>query len=164
MPRFQCIAVSYNRLAHTNLLAELVYPSAQQMEVIAFNAFVDVLSQKLWIIQSLLAWKICCDSSFAMSPKALCCHTWVSFWFKLFIPVFCLIQSWAFSGCVSLDSPHRTVAKWSSQLSGCNFYFLKFCLLTSLDSHIHSLLHGNPITPLTPLYYYPLTNYTSRQE
>ena len=108
------------------------------MEVIAFNAFVDVLSQKLWIIQSLLAWKICCDCSFAMSPKALCCHTWVSFWFKLFIPVFCLIQSWAFSGCVSLESPHRTVAKWSSQLSGHNFYFFKFRLLTSLDSHMHT--------------------------
>ena len=43
-----------------------------------------------------------------------------------------------------------------STLSGRNFSLFKFRLLTSQDSHVHSLSHGNPITPLTPLYLYPL--------
>ena len=48
-------------------------------------------------------------------------------------------------------------------MSGRNFSFLKFRLLTSQDSHAHSLSHGNPNTPLTPLYFYPLTIHTSRR-
>ena len=36
---------------------------------------------------------------------------------------------------------------------GAIFSLLKFQLLTSQDSHAHSLSHGNPITPLTPLYF-----------
>ena len=33
---------------------------------------------------------------------------------------------------------------------GAIFHFFKFRLLTSQDSHAHSVSHGNPITPLTP--------------
>ena len=40
-------------------------------------------------------------------------------------------------------------------LSGHNFSLFKFRLLTSQDSHTHSLSHGNLITPLTPTVLLP---------
>ena len=48
-------------------------------------------------------------------------------------------------------------------MSGRNFSLFKFQLLTSQDSHAHSLSHGNPITPLTPLYFCPFMIHTSRR-
>ena len=42
-----------------------------------------------------------------------------------------------------------------SLMSGCNFSLFKFRLLTSQDSHTHSLSHGNLITPLTPTVLLP---------
>ena len=48
--------------------------------------------------------------------------------------------------------------RWTREVWDVRAQFLlfKFLLLTSQDSHAHSLSHGNLITPLTPLYFYPL--------
>ena len=42
------------------------------------------------------------------------------------------------------------------------FLLFKFQLLTSLDSHTHSLSHGNPITPLTPSVFLPPYNFHTK--
>ena len=67
-----------------------------------------------------------------------------------------------FSTCLQMS---QTTLSFASLflVSGRNFSLFKFQLLTSQDSHVHSLSHGNPITSLTPLYFYPLTIHTSRR-
>ena len=63
---------------------------------------------------------------------------------------------------VSLGFVHHVV-NLHRICQGTIFLLFKFLLLTSQDSHAHSLSDGNLITPLTPLYFYPLTTYTSRR-
>ena len=57
--------------------------------------------------------------------------------------------------CVNLvcQLSGRDIVWWI--LVRAQFLLFKFRLLTSQDSHAHSLSHGNPITPLTPFVLLP---------